>query len=165
MRCIDVTHMNIYGEMAIPGSTLKAPLFRRSAVQEARRLLALPGIIAIVGALLAAGVSFAILVGVTPITPNRTITLTLIGLNAFFIIVLTVLIGREVHRILLARRVGKAASRLHVRIVMMFAIVAAVPAIVVAVIAMTQRQRPSPLPPDDAAHAGTGRERSAEDAA
>ncbi len=135
MRCIDVTHITLYGEMAIPGSTLKAPLFRRSAVQEARRLLALPGIIAIVGALLAAGVSFAILVGVTPITPNRTIMLALIGLNAFFIIVLTVLIGREVHRILLARRVGKAASRLHVRIVTMFALVAAIPAIMVAIVA------------------------------
>ncbi len=102
---------------------------------EGRRLLALPGILAIVGALLTAAISFAILVGATPLTPNETITLIIIGVNAAFILFLVGLIVREVHRILSARRVGKAASRLHVRIVTMFALVAAIPAITVAVIA------------------------------
>ena len=45
------------------------------------------------------------------------------------------LIGRELHRIYVARRRGKAASRLHVRIVTMFSLVAAIPAIMVAVVA------------------------------
>ena len=97
--------------------------------------MALPGIIAIVGALLTAAISFAILIGATPIAPDRTITLILIVLNAVFILFLTILIGREVHRILTARRVGRAASRLHVRIVAMFALVAAIPAIMVAIVA------------------------------
>ncbi|HEV2504046.1 MAG TPA: PAS domain-containing sensor histidine kinase [Mesorhizobium sp.] len=119
-------------EQAIP---LSGPLFRRSGVQEARRLMALPGIIAIIGALLTAAVSFAILVGATPITPDRTTTLWLIGLNALFIFFLVALVAREAQRIIAARRVGKAASRLHVRIVLMFALVAAVPAILVAIIA------------------------------
>ena len=123
------------GEMAIHVPALKVPFFRRSGVQEARRLMALPGIVAVVGALLAAAVSFAILVGVTPITPDRTTTLVLIGLNAAFILFLTILIGREVHRIVMARRIGRAASRLHVRIVAMFALVAAIPAIMVAIVA------------------------------
>ena len=50
-------------------------------------------------------------------------------------LLLIALIGREVHRISMARRHGKAASRLHVRIVAMFSLVAAIPAIMVAVIA------------------------------
>jgi two-component system nitrogen regulation sensor histidine kinase NtrY len=111
----------------MPFSALKA--------HEGRRLLALPGIIAIVGALIAAGVSFAILVGVTPITPNEKTTLTLIALNAAFILILIALVTRELHRIATARRRGKAASRLHVRIVTMFVLVAAIPAIMVAIVA------------------------------
>ena len=45
------------------------------------------------------------------------------------------MIGRELRRIYVARRRGKAASRLHVRIVTMFALVAAIPAIMVAIVA------------------------------
>jgi two-component system nitrogen regulation sensor histidine kinase NtrY len=51
------------------------------------------------------------------------------------VLTLIALIGREVHRIYVARRRGKAASRLHVRIVTMFSLVAAIPAILVAVVA------------------------------
>ncbi|RUU75378.1 PAS domain-containing sensor histidine kinase, partial [Mesorhizobium sp. M7A.T.Ca.TU.009.01.3.1] len=95
----------------------------------------LPGVIAVVGALMTAAISFTILVGATPITPNESTTLALIALNAAFVLFLIALVGREVHRILMARRHGKAASRLHVRIVAMFALVAAIPAIMVAIIA------------------------------
>ena len=103
--------------------------------QKGRRLLVLTGVVAIVGALISAAVSFAILVGVTPITPDNTTTLTLIAVNAGFVLLLIGLIGRELHRIYVARRRGKAASRLHVRIVTMFSLVAAIPAIMVAVVA------------------------------
>jgi two-component system nitrogen regulation sensor histidine kinase NtrY len=123
--------------MAIQAATANEPLLPRRAkgAVEGRRLLALPGVVAIIGALLTAGVSFAILVGATPISPNSTTTWSLIGLNAVFVLLLIILIGREAHRIIMARRRGKAASRLHVRIVAMFALVAATPAIMVAIIA------------------------------
>lgn len=114
---------------------MDAPLFSETGAREGRRLLALPGVVTIAGALLAAGISFAILVGATPITPNEKTTLTLIALNAGFVLVLIALVSREVHRIVMARRHGKAASRLHVRIVAMFALVAAIPAIMVAIVA------------------------------
>ena len=104
-------------------------------VREGRRLLALPGIAAVAGALIAAAMSFLVLLGLTPITPDSTTTLTLIGINTAFILLLIALIGRELHRIYVARRTGKAASRLHVRIVAMFSLVAAIPAILVAVVA------------------------------
>jgi two-component system nitrogen regulation sensor histidine kinase NtrY len=121
--------------MAVQANTLPPPLFAQGAQLDRRRLLALPGIIAIVGALITAAVSFAILIGVTPITPSESTTLLLIAINGAFVLALSALIGREIHRIYMSRRRGKAASRLHVRIVAMFALVAAIPAILVAIIA------------------------------
>lgn len=97
--------------------------------------MALPGIIAAGGALLTAAVSFTVLLGLTPLVPDATTTLALIGINAAFVVVLLGLIGREAHRIYTARKGGKAASRLHVRIVAMFSLVAAIPAILVAIVA------------------------------
>ena len=121
--------------MAIQAETVTEPFFKNQAAIEGRRLLALPGVVAVVGALVTAAISFAILVGVTPIIPDETTTLALIAVNAAFVLFLIGLIVREVHRIAAARRRGKAASRLHVRIVAMFSLVAALPAILVAVIA------------------------------
>ena len=121
--------------MASQALTSNEPLFSRPGGRDGRRLLALPGVVAIAGALVTAAISFAILVGATPITPDAATTLTLIAVNAVFVLALIALVGREVHRIVMARRHGKAASRLHVRIVAMFALVAAIPAIMVAIIA------------------------------
>ena len=114
---------------------LSTPNYREPTPVEGRRLLALTGVLAILGALISAAASFAILVGVTPITPDQSTTLALIAINAGFVLLLIGLIGREIHRIYVARRRGKAASRLHVRIVTMFSLVAAIPAIMVAVVA------------------------------
>ncbi|WEX07170.1 PAS domain-containing sensor histidine kinase [Chelativorans sp. AA-79] len=110
---------------------------RRPALNEGRRLMALPGIIATIVALITAAISFTVLLGLMQpyITPDARTTLVLIGINAAVVLVLLGLIGREAHRIYAARRAGKAASRLHVRIVAMFSLVAAIPAILVAVVA------------------------------
>ena len=122
--------------MAINIPAAPAPIFPNARAFEGRRLLALTGIIAVVGALVTAGLSFAVLVGATPIVPDNTRTLALIiGINAAFVVFLIGLIVREVRRILAARKHGKAASRLHVRIVAMFSAVAAIPAIIVAIFA------------------------------
>jgi len=122
--------------MAINVPTAPTPIFPNARAFEGRRLLALTGIIAVIGALVTAGLSFAVLVGATPIEPDSPTTLaTIIGINAAFVIFLIGLIAREVHRILAARKRGKAASRLHVRIVAMFSVVAAIPAIIVAIFA------------------------------
>ncbi|TIT79241.1 MAG: PAS domain-containing sensor histidine kinase [Mesorhizobium sp.] len=121
--------------MAAEAPTLNQPLFSRAGARDGRRLLALPGVVAIVGAMITAAISFAILVGATPIAPNANATWALIALNAVFVLFLIALIGREIRRIVMARKHGRAASRLHVRIVAMFALVAAIPAIMVAIIA------------------------------
>ncbi|MBO6719646.1 MAG: PAS domain-containing sensor histidine kinase [Rhizobiaceae bacterium] len=106
-----------------------------TASGDGRRPLAVAGIAVIIAALITAGASFAILLGVTPVTPDDSVTLTVIGINAAFILLLLGLIGREAWSIYIARRRGRAASRLHVRIVAMFSLVAAIPAILVAIVA------------------------------
>ncbi|MDQ6438050.1 PAS domain-containing sensor histidine kinase [Mesorhizobium sp. LHD-90] len=122
--------------MAIDTPVAQASIFPNARAFEGRRLLALTGVIAVFGALVTAGLSFAILVGATSIAPDSATTLAgIIGINAVFVIFLISLIAREVHRILAARRNEKAAARLHVRIVAMFSVVAAIPAIIVAIFA------------------------------
>jgi two-component system nitrogen regulation sensor histidine kinase NtrY len=106
-----------------------------TASGEGRRPLAMAGIAVIIAALVTAAASFAILLGLTPMTPDEKVTLTVIGINAAFVLLLLALIGREVWTIYMARRRGRAASRLHVRIVTMFSLVAAIPAILVAIVA------------------------------
>ena len=51
------------------------------------------------------------------------------------------IIGREVWLVVQARRRGRAAARLHVRIVALFSVIAAVPAILVAVVASVTLDR------------------------
>ncbi|MCX7306000.1 MAG: PAS domain-containing sensor histidine kinase [Hyphomicrobiales bacterium] len=121
--------------MALDAAAIPEGPFEATVVSEGRHLLALPGVVAVVGALVTAALSFAILVGVTPIAPDETTTIALIVINALFVAGLIALIGREVHRIAAARRRGKAASRLHVRIVAMFSLIAVLPALLVAIIA------------------------------
>ncbi|MGN6469946.1 MAG: ATP-binding protein [Rhizobiaceae bacterium] len=121
--------------MAIGANLGNSHLIRQASGLERRRVLVLPGVIAVVCALLTAGISFVILTGLTPIIPDETTTLALIAINAFFILVLVGLIVREAHRIVTSRRRGKAAARLHVRIVSLFSLVAVIPAVVVAIVA------------------------------
>ncbi len=122
--------------MAIDSPTATGPIFPKPRAFEGRRLAAFTGIVAVVGALVTAGLSFAVLVGATPIEPDNPTTLvSIIAINSAFVLFLIGLIFREVRRILVARRGGKAASRLHVRIVAMFSVVAAIPAIIVAIFA------------------------------
>ncbi|GAB4353211.1 MAG: PAS domain-containing sensor histidine kinase [Oricola sp.] len=93
------------------------------------------GIVIVICALVTAGVSFAVLIGLTPIQPDNRVTLSAIAVNGIFVFALLWLIGAELYRIYAARKAGKAASRLHVRIVSLFSLIAAVPAIVIAVVA------------------------------
>lgn len=102
---------------------------------EGRRTLAWSGALVIAAALVTAGISFAILLGLTPIVPDDRVTLIVIAINLAFVLGLLGLIAREAWRIWSARRRGRAASRLHVRIVAMFSLVAAIPAILIAIVA------------------------------
>jgi len=80
-------------------------------------------------------VSFLILLGLTPVEPTGPVILTVLTINAVFVGIMLLLVIREVRVLLRARRRGRAAARMHIRIVGLFGVVAAFPAIVVAIIA------------------------------
>lgn len=102
---------------------------------EGRRILANPGLIVVVTALISAVGSFVILMGLTPIAPRDEVVMTAVIVNLIFVVALLGLIAYEIRRVFQARRRGKAAARLHVRIIGLFSIVAIVPAILVAIVA------------------------------
>lgn len=100
-----------------------------------QRFFSRVGITTVLLALLTTGVTFLILTDITPIRPDSTVTLLLTSINAVLIVALIILISREIYRVAQARNRGKAASRLHVRLVILFSLVAAVPAMIVAIVA------------------------------
>ncbi len=99
------------------------------------------GLTAVALALLSALVTFVVLAGLTPIAPTHEVVVTLLLANAATVLLLTVVIAREVWRVVQARRRGRAAARLHVRIVALFSIIAAVPAVLVAIVASVTLDR------------------------
>jgi two-component system nitrogen regulation sensor histidine kinase NtrY len=93
------------------------------------------GSIAVGIALLSALATFLVLAGLTPVVPTHEVVVSLLLANVVAAAFLIGVIGREVWVIVQARRRGRAASQLHVRIVTLFTLIAAVPAILVAIVA------------------------------
>ena len=85
-------------------------------------------LIAVGLALLSAAVTFAVLTGLTPIAPTHMVVVSVLSIDALASLLLLAVIGREVWLIVQARRRGRAGARLHVRIIGLFSIIAAVPA-------------------------------------
>jgi two-component system nitrogen regulation sensor histidine kinase NtrY len=117
-----------------------APLDAAAAapVPVASRLI---GAIAVGVALLSATATFLVLSGLTSIAPVHEVVVKLLLGNAVTGFLLLAIIGREVWVVIQARRRGRAGSRLHVQIVSLFAVIAAVPTILVAVVASTTLDR------------------------
>jgi two-component system, NtrC family, nitrogen regulation sensor histidine kinase NtrY len=92
-------------------------------------------------ALLSATATFLVLAGLTPIAPVHEVVRDLLLGNAVTGLLLLGIIGREVWKVVQARRRGRAGSRLHVQIVGLFAIIAAVPTVLVSVVASTTLDR------------------------
>src|ERR1700712_1791701 len=99
------------------------------------------GLIAVGLALISATITFVVLSGLTRISPTHYVVVTLLLVNALTVLVLLGIIGRDVWQIVQARRRGRAGSRLHVQIVGLFSVIAAVPAILIAVVASVTLDR------------------------
>ncbi|HEY2186168.1 MAG TPA: PAS domain-containing sensor histidine kinase [Xanthobacteraceae bacterium] len=99
------------------------------------------GLTAVALALLSAFVTFVVLADLTPIPPTHVVVVTLLAVNAGTGLLLTLFIGREVWGVVQARRRGRAAARMHVRIVALFSVIAAVPAVLVAIVASVTLDR------------------------
>ena len=103
--------------------------------QDRRASFALPGLLLAGGALLCAILTLFVLLGLTPVAPTTPVVIASAVLNGVFVVGLLYLIGRELSRLLKARNRGRAAARLHIRVVALFSIVAITPAVLVALFA------------------------------
>src|SRR5437016_5601109 len=112
-------------------STVEVP----SAAPPAGWLPRVAGLVAVGLALLSAMVTFLVLANLTPILPTDGVVRALLWANACTILFLIAVVAREFWRVFQARRRGRAGSRLHIRIVALFSVIAAVPAILMAVVA------------------------------
>ena len=99
------------------------------------------GRIAVIVALICAVVTFFVLSDLTPLSPTHEVVVTLLAVDLVIVLLLSAIIGRELWLILQARRRGRAAARLHVRIIALFSLIAAAPAILVAVVASVTLDR------------------------
>jgi two-component system nitrogen regulation sensor histidine kinase NtrY len=124
--------MSTVGQVAPLDQAVAAP------VPVASRLI---GAAAVGIALLSATATFLVLSGLTPIAPVHEVVVKLLLGNAVTGLLLLSIIGREVFVVIQARRRGRAGSRLHIQIVSLFAVIAAVPTILVAVVASTTLDR------------------------
>lgn len=89
-----------------------------------------------VGALLLGIGTFTLLSGGSPFGPTRPgQVVAMVLVNAVFLLLLAVSLIARLVRVWAERRRGSAGSRLHVRLVMLFSVVAVVPALLVAVFA------------------------------
>jgi len=104
---------------------------------EVRRL----GPIAVALALLSAFITFIVLADLTPVSPTHNVVVSLLLANVATVVLLLGVIIKEVWQVVQARRTGRAAARLHVRIVGLFSIIAAAPAILVAIVASVTLDR------------------------
>lgn len=91
----------------------------------------------IIFVLLFAGLSFFVLLGLTPLAPNRAICIFLIFVNLSFVCFLSYFILAKLYHIYRAWRAGRGGARLHVQIVSLFSFVATLPALAVAVVSVT----------------------------
>jgi two-component system nitrogen regulation sensor histidine kinase NtrY len=99
------------------------------------------GAIVVGTALLSATATFLVLAGLTPIEPVDIVVKGLLLGNVITGSLLVAIIALEVWVVIQARRRGYAGSRLHVQIVGLFAVIAAVPTILIALVASTTLDR------------------------
>ena len=106
-----------------------------------RRLTGWAGFVLVVLGIVSGVTTFAILTGLTPISPTVGVTTALLLLNSGLFVVMAAMIGGEVLVLFKERRKGTAGAGLHIRLISLFSLIAIVPAIVVAVFAFVTLNR------------------------
>ena len=99
------------------------------------------GLVLTVVALITVAVSFAVLTGMTRIVPTDAVLGVTLTVNLALLAGLIGLIAWELITLWLAWRAGRAAARLHLRVIGAFSAVAAAPALIVAILASVTLDR------------------------
>ena len=102
---------------------------------EGRRISRSIGLLIVLSAVATSVGSFLILTGQTPIEPTPVVVRAAGAANGLIVLLLIGIVAYEAAGLWIARRRGRAAARLHVRIVLLFSFIAAMPAILMMVIA------------------------------
>ncbi|MEN0041854.1 MAG: PAS domain-containing sensor histidine kinase [Pseudomonadota bacterium] len=126
-----MTNMDAGMDAGTPALVFEQPVDRVSSIRSVRKF----GFAFLVLTIIFGLASCLVLLGLTPIELNDAVVFTTVAINFVFISTIVILVAREVRLLLRARERGRAAARMHIRIVALFGIVAALPAIIVAVIA------------------------------
>jgi two-component system nitrogen regulation sensor histidine kinase NtrY len=124
--------------MTAEASPLSDPLPDTGAATrsfEFTRLIRASGYVAVVMALATAAATFFILMGLTTIAPTPDVVFIAMLANGGLVVFLILVIAWEIVSLVLANRRGRAAARLHIRIVVLFSLVATAPAVLLAVAA------------------------------
>ncbi len=77
--------------------------------------------------------TYAVLTKALPVSPDPNLILVLLYVDLIFLLLLAAIVARRITQVWLERRRGSAGSRLHIRLVVLFSIVAVTPTIIVAV--------------------------------
>jgi two-component system nitrogen regulation sensor histidine kinase NtrY len=105
------------------------------------RVSGILGTVAVGLGLCSALATFLVLAGLTPILPTHSVVVWALVSNGILVALLAGIVVWETWAIVRARRAGAAAAGLHVRIVSLFSLVAAFPAVLVAVVASITLER------------------------
>ncbi|MGE3875682.1 MAG: ATP-binding protein [Parvibaculaceae bacterium] len=108
------------------------------------RLSRLPGMVGIAVvclSILAGLATYTILTGLSPIKPTPDIITWLLGGNLVLVMIMVGMILWQVWSLVIARRRGTAGAGLHIRLVSLFSLIAALPALVVAAFAAVTLNR------------------------
>lgn len=116
------------------------PLPQLAPAAEARRVsgrrwVRVAGYAAALLSIVAASATFFVFLGLTPIEPTPEIVAWALVINGVLVLILLGAVSYEITRLWIARRRREAAAGLHIRIVVLFALVAVIPAILVALVA------------------------------
>ncbi|CAN5552496.1 PAS domain-containing sensor histidine kinase [soil metagenome] len=107
----------------------------------ASKLLGAAGIFLVVLAIVTGLATYTILTGLSPIKPTPHIIVWLLAVNLALVLGMVGMIVWQIWSLLAARRKGTAGAGLHIRLVGLFSVVAALPAIIVAAFAAVTLNR------------------------
>ena len=85
--------------------------------------------------------TYIVLTGLSPVKPTRQLIIWLLAANLALVTLMAAMIGWQLWKLFWARRQGTAGAGLHVRMVGLFGLVAALPAIIVAIFATVTLNR------------------------
>jgi two-component system nitrogen regulation sensor histidine kinase NtrY len=114
---------------------IRIPRYAVAPLGDGNRRIRSIGLGLVVLVLLAVVATFAILTGLTPLTPTAAVTRGALVANSVLLVMLGLLIVWELVGLGLAWKSGRAGARLHWRVISMFGLIAAVPAVLVTVLA------------------------------